>query len=571
MQNYLKKSTAILLAVMMAVVFMPATAFAASSADTITYKTDQGESVDFDGDKFNDVCEDFTDYDLDYVKFSLPSSSKGILYFDYDEDDEDGDEVSGSDKCDVDDIDDITFVPDEDYYGSFTITYTGYYTDDDDDSDSFKGSVKITVEEDEDSSGDIEYEVDSDDSITFKKKDFNEYCFVVFDLPSSTKGKLYYDYDGDDEEKLGDGDECYYSDDDYGDFPISGITFVPNKSYDGDVAIDFEGEDEDGNSISGTVLITVNGDEDDLDSADDIKYSATAGSNINFDDDDFNDACDDMTGEELDYVKFTLPASSKGTLYYGYTTGGSNTTKVSASTKYYYDSKPYIRSVTFVPSGSSSGTVTIEYKAYDIDGEAFTGEIVLTYQAKSTANTSSLYFSDVNGGYSWAVLYVDTLYSTGVLTGSGTGTTAYNPGVNITRGDYLLYLYKALNLPYNTSAGSFSDVPAGSTYYDAIASAKALGIAKGFNNVFGVNSQITREDAMVLALRAMSVSGMGYVQGDVNSLSTFTDNSKISDYAKEAIATLVKSGVITGSNNQISPKNNISRAEAAAMIYRIKF
>lgn len=51
----------------------------------------------------------------------------------------------------------------------------------------------------------------------------------------------------------------------------------------------------------------------------------------------------------------------------------------------------------------------------------------------------------------------------------------------------------------------------------------------------------------------------------------FVPVSVYADYAKEAIATLVKSGVITGNNNQISPKNNISRAEAAAMIYRIKF
>lgn len=576
MSKKLQRIAAVFMAVMVTVLFVPVSVYAADEADSISYKTDAGKEVSFKGKDFNKVCDNLMDEELDYVEFTLPSTSKGKLFYDYDGSDEEA--VSKSDECYYDpgkndwDLSDISFIPKSSYSGTVTISYTGY----DIDGNSFTGNVKITVGKSS-SSGDLEYDVDSGDDVDFDEENFNDYCqdengedldYVIFtSLPSKSKGVLYFKYDTKNEEKVSD-DEKYY----YDSTPsIDDLTFLADDDYSGDVTIKFEGKDVDGDSIKGSVIITVGdgGSSSNLKSAKDITYSANVGTNISFDDDDFNDVCDALTDNDIDYVKFTLPSTSNGILYYGYTTGASSSTKVSASTKYYYDEKPYIRNVTFVPNEGTAGMITLQYTGYDTDGDAFSGKIKLTYKA---ANTSSLYFSDVNGSYSWAVLYVDTLYSTGVLTANGSGgTTAYNPGVNITRGDYLLYLYKALNLPYNTSAGSFSDVPAGSTYYDAIASAKALGIAKGSNNVFGVNAQITREDAMVLALRAMSVSGMGYVQGDVNSLSTFTDNGKISEYAKEAIATLVKSGVITGNNNQISPKSNISRAEAAAMIYRIKF
>lgn len=567
----------VLLAVMITVLFIPTTAvtvYAASVADTITYTTDEGEEVDFKGSKFNDVCEDLTDEELDYIEFtSLPSSSKGTLYYDYDDDKEEIEEdeeyyYSGSPS-----ISDITFVPDDDYSGTFTISYSGR----DEDGNKFTGSVKITVDDNgSDSDGDIEYSVDADDTVTFNKSHFNSYCksendgatldYLYFEQPSSSKGTLYYDYD-DDKEKLDEDDEYYYGKSPY----ISDITFVPDDDFAGDCEIGFKGYDVDADTIVGTVLISVAN--DDLDEADDIAYSVTAGSSVTFDDDDFNEVCEDLTDEELDYVKFTLPTSTKGTLYYGYNSSGSNT-KISASTKYYYDEKPYVRSVSFVPSGDSSGTVTIKYTGFNSEGSAFSGEINVAVKAKTVSpNTASQYFSDVNSNYSWAVLYVDGLYSTGVLTGTNNsnGTKSFNPSNNITRGDFMLILSRALNLTSSSSTKGFSDVPSGSYYYEAITAAKALGIAKGTDNKFHPTATITREDALVLALRAMSVSGTGYVAGDTSTLSAFYDKNMISDYAKDAIATLIKTGIITGSNNQIHPKDNITRAEAAAVIYRIKF
>jgi hypothetical protein len=206
--------------------------------------------------------------------------------------------------------------------------------------------------------------------------------------------------------------------------------------------------------------------------------------------------------------------------------------------------------------------VTIGYKGYDSEGTSFSGNVIINVIAKTVSpNNASMYFSDVNGNYAWAVQYVDGLYSTGVLTGTTNpnGTKSFNPSNNITRGDFMLILSRALNLSSSVNTGGFSDVPSGSYYYQAITAAKALGIAKGTDNKFYPTATITREDALVLALRAMSVSGTGYVAGDTSTLSSFNDNNMISGYARDAIATLIKSGIITGSNNHnVKNINNIA-------------
>ncbi len=123
------------MAFMITVLFIPTVSYAADEADDIKYTIDEDEELDFDEDKFDDVCEDLTGESLDYVQFDLPSKSKGILYYDYDGDDEykidDSDEFG--DNGDDGSIDDITFVPANGYSGTVTISYTGYYNDGDDD------------------------------------------------------------------------------------------------------------------------------------------------------------------------------------------------------------------------------------------------------------------------------------------------------------------------------------------------------------------------------------------------------------------------------------------------------
>jgi len=241
----------------------------------------------------------------------------------------------------------------------------------------------------------IEFTVGSGEELVFDEGDFNDVCedltgetldYVYFDPPSSSKGILYYDYDGSDQDEVDDSDEYYYDEDD-GD-AIGDVSFVADDDYDGTVTISYIGCDTDGNDFSGEIVIDISGDED-AGSADTIYLSGTAGSGIPLIASYFNTKCEDLTDDSLSYVKFTLPSSLIGTLYYGYTSAGSYTSEADASTKYYYSQAYYLKNVSFVPAGNDAGTATITYTGYAAGGTSYTGEVYITFTASSSSSSSA--------------------------------------------------------------------------------------------------------------------------------------------------------------------------------------
>ena len=86
---------------------------------------------------------------------------------------------------------------------------------------------------------------------------------------------------------------------------------------------------------------------------DKIKYSVYVNTSVDLDSSDFEEVCLDVTGKRLSYVKFTLPSSSRGTLYSNY--GYSDESKVSASSKNYDDDLDEISFVAVARSGAAAG------------------------------------------------------------------------------------------------------------------------------------------------------------------------------------------------------------------------
>ena len=109
-----------------------------------------------------------------------------------------------------------------------------------------------------------------------------------------------------------------------------------------------------------------------------------------------------------------------------------------------------------------------------------------------------------------------------------------------------------------------------SYYYDAIAVARALGIARGdTSGLFNPDASITRQDAMVLIVRALEAIGKPFATGSSSDLTGFDDVNRVAEYARDAVATLVKAGIIQGSNNRLDPKNPMNRAEMAVVVDRL--
>lgn len=218
----------------------------------------------------------------------------------------------------------------------------------------------------------------------------------------------------------------------------------------------------------------------------------------------------------------------------------------------------------FVPKAGYTGLARLNYTGTDKNGAEFSGVVEITI----TAPTSSGTFADVGANYSWAAASVDYLYRAGVVT--GTDATHFAPAQNITRGDFVLMLYRAFGLQ-NAGTASFTDVPQDSYYAQAIAAAKAMGIATGGGGgTFNPTSPLTRQDAMLLIQRTINATGGSLRDGAEASLSTFADRGNVAPYAQGAVSALVQAGIIKGDNaGRLNPTGSLSRAEMATILHRV--
>jgi hypothetical protein len=177
-------------------------------------------------------------------------------------------------------------------------------------------------------------------------------------------------------------------------------------------------------------------------------------------------------------------------------------------------------------------------------------------------------FTDI-GSYGWAKKQIEVLASKGVI--NGTSDTTYTPGADITRADFMILLVKALGLTASVDS-NFDDVSKNDYFYEYVGIAKKLGITSGVgNNKFNPREKITRQDMMVLTTNALKIAGKISGTGTAADVQRFSDKSLIASYAVEGVATLVKEGIVVGSGDIINPRGNASRAELAAIVYKIYY
>jgi hypothetical protein len=318
---------------------------------SIRYSTTKNREAEFDMDDFDDLCEDELDVHLRYVRFTLPSSSIGTLYYNYRSSSSYGNKVyasTGYYRSSSPYLDNVSFVPASGWTGTADIAFTGYGTN----SQRFTGTVTIEVSSSSSSSGSLTYSTKKNTAVRFDVDDFNDYCddetdenlsHVRFTLPSSSYGTLRYNYYSSSStgSKVSSSTSYYRSSSPY----LDNVYFVPASNWYGTVDIAFTGYSTGGERFTGTVRITVRDS-----GSGDIAYSTNQDTSVNFAADDFDDLCEDETDRHLNYVRFTLPSSSYGTLRYNYSSSNSTGNKISSSTSYYRSSSPYLSNITFVPA-----------------------------------------------------------------------------------------------------------------------------------------------------------------------------------------------------------------------------
>ncbi|MNC38547.1 Endo-1,4-beta-xylanase A precursor [compost metagenome] len=133
----------------------------------------------------------------------------------------------------------------------------------------------------------------------------------------------------------------------------------------------------------------------------------------------------------------------------------------------------------------------------------------------------------------------------------------------------MVLLVRALGLTADLDT-NFADVSKDDYYYKALGVAKKLGIITGVDHSnFDPKAEISRQDMMVIAARALKAVNKLAVIGSADDLRSFSDASKVAAYAVDTVAALVKEGIVQGDGDAINPTGTATRAEAAVVIYRM--
>ena len=199
-------------------------------------------------------------------------------------------------------------------------------------------------------------------------------------------------------------------------------------------------------------------------------------------------------------------------------------------------------------------------------GESF------TVKPSATVNTDGLVkpveqsdvFNDLQA-VPWAKESIRMLYSKGVLNGYIDGS--FKPDLSVTREEYVKMIVCAFSLLDSTAECDFDDVGKDAWYYSYVSSAHSAGLINGLEEqVFGAGRYLSRQDLAVMLYRIaqyknIKISNSG--ESNVNDMAT------VSDYAVDAVETMIRGGVMTGDGTNFDPHGNVTRAMAAKVIFEL--
>ena len=174
---------------------------------------------------------------------------------------------------------------------------------------------------------------------------------------------------------------------------------------------------------------------------------------------------------------------------------------------------------------------------------------------------------DVSSASSWAVGNILSAESLGLLT----DRTSSNFSASITRLQFaelaVNLIEKATGTTLPTGDQSFQD-----TSDPAALKAAQAGVASGTGNGnFSPNANITRQEISVMLNQVIrcvdEANGTTTLTNSSTTLSSqFTDADQVDSWAVESMAKLNNNGLMSGSGNTLSPKNNTSVQEAITLI-----
>ena len=201
-------------------------------------------------------------------------------------------------------------------------------------------------------------------------------------------------------------------------------------------------------------------------------------------------------------------------------------------------------------------------EAYDKSGKAITVDgATLTIKAADKA----INYSDVKES-EWYYDAVEYCALKGYIFGYSNGK--FGPSDNLKRQDFVCILARVAKADlskYEKMESKLSDIKKGEYYSSAVNWAVENKVVMGYGNgKFGVGDNITREQVCTILHRYMGYKDVPDID---KTLSKFTDDAKISAYARPSVAWAVQNNVVSGmADGRVAPLECASRAQIAAII-----
>lgn len=203
-------------------------------------------------------------------------------------------------------------------------------------------------------------------------------------------------------------------------------------------------------------------------------------------------------------------------------------------------------------SGSSSGSSS---------GKGMTAPVIYAPVQNDENRKDEISFTDVPKSH-WAYDYIVSLAEKGAVSGYNDGS--FCPGKNVLREEFVKILVDALGIGVSGEEANFADAR-GHWSSKYIAAASANGLVSGMDrDNFGIGQNLKREDLAVILFKCLPADKQAE---DISDVPLFDDDADIADYARTAVYSLRKAGIIDGDNNMFRPKDSATRAEAAKIIY----
>lgn len=169
-------------------------------------------------------------------------------------------------------------------------------------------------------------------------------------------------------------------------------------------------------------------------------------------------------------------------------------------------------------------------------------------------------FSDVEEH--WAFTTIQKMQGFKIVNGYEDNT--FKPDDNMTRAEFVTIVNRMLDLQEESSK-YIPDINRNDWYYSEIRKAVKVGIIEGDQSGYTYpEEKITREEAIVILNRAFKLKKTTAIPKGYNDL------DEIASWAKLEVYSAINAGYMNGyDDNTIKPQNNITRAEALTLIYRI--